>query len=150
MPIPKHLRHLYRGPAYRAFVVSLLDRSGNRCEQCKAPNGARVFRVNLRPFAGWWWDEILGIGRDPHGDQWPEFNYWAVEQGFGGRMRGVKIIVGPAHTNNTPGDLDTSHAKAMCQRCHIVFDTRLHVASSRRTRCARKDGERPLFLEASV
>lgn len=149
MPIPKQLRHLYRGPEYRAFVTALLDRAGNACEQCHAPNRARVFRADVEEFAGWWWDEILGIGRDQNGDQWPEFNYWAVQLGFGVKFRGVKILVGPAHTNRTPGDLDPEHARALCQRCHIVYDVPQHVNNSRVTRCKKKDAVRPL-LEVSA
>ncbi len=150
MPIPKHLRHLYRGKDYNAFVTALLDRAGNACEQCKAPNRARVLRVQLKEFAGWWWDGLLGIGRDPNGDQWPEWNYWAVQQQFPrAQFRGVKIIIGPAHINHTPGDLDPSHARALCQRCHIVFDVKPHVQHAHITRATRKDSARPL-LEASA
>jgi hypothetical protein len=150
MPIPKQLRHLYRGKAYEAFVSQLLDRAGNACEQCKAPNRQRVFRVQLKEFAGWWWSELSGMAHDPFGNSWPDFGWVSFIQAYpNAKSKPVKIILGPAHLNRTPGDLDPSHSKALCQRCHIVFDVEQHTFNSMVTRCNRKDGERPL-LEATA
>ena len=145
MPIPRHLRHLYRGEAYEAFRRALLDRAGNACEQCGAPNGARVFRTGMKTFAGWWWDELFGIGRDPDGNAWPEYNYWDVARGFGVKHRGVKILIGPSHQNHTPGDLDLNHSRALCQACHLRFDMGLHLRNAHETRGKRKDATRGII-----
>jgi hypothetical protein len=149
MPIPKALRHFYRGKAYEAFVTALLDRAGNACEQCRAPNRARVFRLDLKQFSGWWWSEASSIAYDPMGNPQPHFDAFAImEHFFSAQWRGVKIVVGPAHLNNTPGDYDLSHSKALCQMCHLRFDLKMHVRNSRRTRQRRKDGARPLLADA--
>jgi hypothetical protein len=151
MPIPKELRHLYRGPEYREFVRVLLDRSGNACEQCGAPNGARVARFSLPEFAAWWWDDLDGIGRDHNGLKWPEYNYWTMKMAYPeAEFRAVKIIIGPAHLNRTPGDLDPRNSRALCQRCHIVLDVPQHVENSRETRCSKKDAKRPVLQEATA
>lgn len=149
MPIPKHLRHLYRGPEYRAFVTALLDRAGTACEQCHAPHRSRVYRVSLKQFAGWWWSET-GTAHDLQGNVWEHLSPFFMMENFPSfEWRAVKIVVGPAHLNHTPGDFDIDHSKALCQWCHLNYDLPMHVVHSRNTRCLKKDAERPL-LEATA
>jgi hypothetical protein len=163
MPIPKELRHLYRGKAYEAFRNALLDRAGNACEQCKAPNGMRVFRVSLKEFAGWWWSEGGGIGHDERGNSQPAFSAFAVHEfyraavldGFRKRepdWRGVKIVLTAAHLNRVAGDDRPENGKMLCQMCHLNYDRPVHLVHSRETRCAEKDPKRPLLalLEVSA
>lgn len=54
MPIRPELRHLYRGPAWRATRARILERAGNRCERCGVPNR----KVVLRQY-GWWTEPTL-------------------------------------------------------------------------------------------
>lgn len=149
MPIPKHLRHLYRGPLYRAFVTALLDRAGNACEICKAPHRTRVFRVRLPQYKGWWWSETSGFGHDPEGIVRPFPTMLDLLDKYPGlKWRGVKIKVGPSHLHGyPPGDLDLTHSRALCQWHHLAYDLSFHVANSRTTRQTRKDGARPLLGE---
>lgn len=149
MPIPRHLRHLYRGPQYRAFVNALLDRSGNACEQCHAPNRARVWRVNLKAFAGWWWSDS-GAAHAPWGAVQPHLEFYAFIEAYpNANWRGVKIVLTAAHLNRVAGDDRLENGKMLCQWCHLNYDRPVHLVHSRDTRCNRKDGERPL-LEASA
>jgi hypothetical protein len=150
MPIPKHLRHLYRGEAYEAFRTALLDRAGNACEQCKAPNRQRVFRANRKEFAGWWWSEITGMAHDPRGNEQPHLPTFAImEANPDLTWRGTKIVLTAAHLNRTPGDDRLENAKVLCQWCHLNYDLPQHVYNSKETRLNRKDSGRPLLQVAS-
>lgn len=153
MPIPKHLRHLYRGKQYEAFRLALLNRAGNACEQCKAPSHQRVFRVNLKQFAGWWWSELSSIAYDPRGNSQPHLDASAVlELWPHAEWRGVKIVLTAAHLNRVAGDDRLENAKMLCQWCHLNYDRPVHLVHSRETRCNEKDPKRPLLalLEASA
>src|SRR4051812_11669252 len=59
MPIAKHLRHLYRGPAWQAARRRILERAGGRfdgvryvggakCERCGRPDRKRVWTWGSR------------------------------------------------------------------------------------------------------
>ena len=50
--------------------------------------------------------------------------------------RGV-IVLTVAHLNHDPQDCRDENLKAMCQRCHLRYDTALHVRNASTTR-ARK------------
>lgn len=152
MPIPKNLRHLYRGKAYEAFRTALLDRAGNACEQCKVPNHSRIFRVELKQFAGWWFDEILGVGRDPRGNPQPHLTHVTMMEEFGAELRGVHIVLTAAHLNRVSGDDRLENGKMLCQWCHLNYDRPVHLIHSRETRCNEKDPKRPILalLEASA
>lgn len=150
MPIPKPFRHLYRGPQYEAFRAALLDRAGNACEQCKAPNHARVFRANLKLFKGWWWDEILGSGHDPRGNPQAHIDHVSAVQEYGAELRGVRIVLTAAHLNQTPGDDRLENGMMLCQWRHLNYDMPVHLVHSRETRCGKKDPLRPLLVAMEV
>jgi len=54
MPIRPELRHLYRGPAWRAIRDRILARAGHKCERCGVPNRTTVLRQY-----GWWTEATL-------------------------------------------------------------------------------------------
>lgn len=54
---------------------------------------------------------------------------------------GIKVVLGVAHLNHTPGDDRDENLKALCQWCHLNYDKIHH----RETRAARKDKARPLL-----
>ncbi len=146
MPIPKQLRHFYRGPQYQAFRNALLNRSGNACEQCHAPNRARVFRSNLTEFAGWWWSEASGMAYDPRGNLQAHLHAFAVMEAHeNADWRAVKIVLTAAHLNRVPGDDRPENGKVLCQWCHLNYDLPQHVYNSKETRMTRKDAARPLL-----
>lgn len=55
MPIPKHLRHFYRGDWVRVIRPAILKRAGWQCERCGKPDRAMVWTLP----GGIWWDELL-------------------------------------------------------------------------------------------
>lgn len=58
----------------------------------------------------------------------------------------VKVQIGVAHRNHTPGDDRPSNLLALCRRCHLAHDEPHHKA----TRSARKDAARPLLNAEAV
>jgi hypothetical protein len=54
-----------------------------------------------------------------------------------------KVILTVAHLNHTEEDCRDENLKAMCQRCHLRYDTKHHSANAAATREAKKG---PLLL----
>lgn len=55
---------------------------------------------------------------------------------------------GPCRCKEETGEkcgIDT-HLKAMCNRCHLVYDMPHHIRNAKATRTAKKDAARPLLL----
>lgn len=53
-----------------------------------------------------------------------------------------KIVFTVAHLDHTPENCGDDNLKAMCQRCHLRYDSKHHQESARKTREAKKG---PLF-----
>lgn len=134
MPIRPEFRHFYRGAHWAMTRARILARAGGRftllgeylggalCENCGELDGR------------------LGA-RDEYGvfhDQWesPEWD-WLT------RERGVRIQIGVAHKNHTPGDDRDENLAAWCRRCHLLYDADHHAFN----RATRKDAARPLLQE---
>ena len=49
-----------------------------------------------------------------------------------------KVILTVAHLNHDPGDCRDENLKAMCNRCHLRYDTEHHQANARKTRHAKR------------
>ena len=73
---------------------------------------------------------------------------------------GKRVWLTTAHLDHTPEHCDDDNLKAMCQACHLAYDTEHHKQTARATRAARRlalieyaktCGEFPLFdLPAAV
>ena len=50
-----------------------------------------------------------------------------------------KIVLTVAHLNHNPSDNRLENLKAMCQRCHLRYDTEHHKINSAKTRRAKKN-----------
>jgi hypothetical protein len=120
VPIRKELRHLYRGPAWKAAREGCRDRAGNKCEQCGGLNGAIGYRREDGMFVR------LALGVFP-----PD----------GAKL--VHIQCGAAHLNNVAGDDRPENLAWLCRGCHLHRDAPFH----RLTRAIRKDAARPLLIE---
>lgn len=150
MPIPKHLRHLYRGPKYRAWRKALVERSGDKCEQCKKPNGIDVHTHT--PL------NVLGLrmawrfpGSSTWIDQLGHRVYRLTHLGALKRMgtpRQIKVVLTAAHLNHVAGDDRVENGKMLCQWCHLHYDQAVHQVHAKETRLDRKDAARPLLQEA--
>lgn len=91
---------------------AIRDRSGQRCEKCRAPNGVIVARSSgsyMLP-EGETFDaetgEFLGISRGS------EYDIKSL----------VRIVLTVAHLDHQPENCDPDNLRAWCQRCHNVYD----------------------------
>ncbi len=130
MPIRRELRKFY-GAAWRETRARILQRAGNKCEQCGVPDRAFVGRVN-----GAWFDERRG---------WIDHYGHPITGAHRPRDRAVWIILTVAHLNHTPGDDRDENLAALCQWCHLNYDKLHH----KETRSARKDARRPLLSQGA-
>lgn len=49
-----------------------------------------------------------------------------------------RIVLTVAHLNHQPEDCEPANLKAMCQRCHLRYDTQHHQRNAALTRRAKK------------
>lgn len=84
------------------------ERAGGRCEQVVQ----RVHPVTMAPLPPIRCEAING---EPH------------------PITGSKVVLTVAHLNHTPEDCRDENLKAMCQRCHLTLDAKLHHTN--RVRC---------------
>ena len=134
MPIRPEFKKFYTGPEWKAIRERILRRSKNKCEQCRVPNHARVFRA----IAGMW--RLTECGAPWHR------NHGGVTTHEPGINREVRIVLTIAHLNHKAGDDRPENLKALCQWCHLNYD-RLH---HKETRSIRKDALRPIQWEAGI
>lgn len=120
MPIRADLLHHYRTPAWREARDRVLARAGNRCEACGLLNGLRG------------WRDRDGRFHRAHGRNWRKRC---------GARRVILVQIGVAHLNHVSGDDRDENLRALCRRCHLLYDAPHH----RETRAARKDAERPIL-----
>lgn len=141
MPIRRELRKFY-GPEWQNVTrPRILERAGDRCENCGVPNHAQVLR-----FWGRWVlltkarltrRHVTAFWNDPNSQRSAKLATIPIHL-----CRGVHIVLTIAHLNHTPGDDRDENLKALCQWCHLNWD-RLHHLESR---TARKDAARPLLV----
>lgn len=111
MPIKTENKRRYP-PNWRQIRAAILDRSGNRCEQCGVPNYA--YRPRKRDV----WTDDLG-----------QAETWAMD---GERVS--RIVLTIAHLDHTPENCDPTNLRAWCQRCHLKYDAEHHYQNARRSR----------------
>lgn len=59
----------------------------------------------------------------------------------------IRIVLTVAHLDHNPANNAPENLRALCQRCHLRYDQKIHAASARRTR-ARRTGQ--LWLDAEI
>jgi len=108
--------------------ASILARAKNCCEQCGAKNRTRIARGD-------------GIHADTY--QTVDAEVFCSDSGkYLGRVRMsdyhvkkmVDIVLTIAHLDHIPENCDPSNLKALCQRCHLKYDAKLHSENARITR----------------
>jgi hypothetical protein len=140
-------------PYWKQFSEYIrFERAGNKCEQCKVPNGEFIARGHIAAGIPFWHDGKTG------------FVYNALNGELLGRARDYeleieresKIVLTVAHLDHDGGICDckartgrkcarADHVKSLCQRCHLALDQEKHLAVRRRTMAKQKDEGRPLF-----
>jgi hypothetical protein len=123
MPIRESERHRY--PAdWIEISKRIRAREGNQCKWCGAPNLRMIARDPSDPFK-WRLHECNGV---------------CVGEGH----KAIRVILTVAHLDHTPENCAESNLVALCQRCHLRYDSVEHRRNARLTRDAKR-GQRRLF-----
>jgi len=88
--------------------------------RCDIPNHARIVRDAVNP--AHWWHE---------GD--------APRQQLGDDLKVITCILTIAHLCQESTCDDLEHLRAMCQRCHLVYDAKQHAAHAMQTRRQQRE-----------
>lgn len=109
-------------PAIRAAI---LERAGNRCEWCGVANGA----VGARDKDGAWHDEhyIHNLKSDEGEFLFPD-----------GCPLSIRIVLTVAHLDHDTTHNDPANLAALCQKCHLTHDAKLHAVHARITRAGKR------------
>jgi hypothetical protein len=144
MPIRPDLRPLYRTPEYFAAREQVIRQARGCCEFCLRPRGKLVEMISGRDAAG----ELFLLWRIPGNPRWANGRGWLAS------VRDLQVLADVstwrkyqsktqlqmAHVSGVASD----HAslKYLCAWCHLSNDKAQHF----RTRCLRRDKERPLLM----
>lgn len=149
MPIKPENRALY--PAdWDAISARIRARAGNRCEQCKAPNGQQIARSG---------DVGAGTYMLEDGAVYDENDGTARGYARGSEYdakRFVKIVLTTAHLDHDPRNNSDSNLRSLCCQCHNRYDRAMrsaHAAATvaRRARAASlAKGQTELFCDADT
>lgn len=120
-----------------AISQRIRERAGNRCEFCGVQNYALGGR---RKSDGAWMpahpvgERMLSLVWPRPGDVW-----WCgdVETQGKARLKIVKIVLTVAHLDHQPENCADENLKALCQRCHLVYDAKHHARNAAETRRAK-------------
>jgi len=130
MPIKRENRDRYPKdwPQIRAAI---LERAGDKCEKCKAPNRTRIAR---------------GAGKDVDTYMLDTADVYCAESGqYLGQsrhsdyelLRMTDVVLTIAHLDHVPENCAPENLRAWCQRCHLRYDQQHHQANAQATRKAR-------------
>jgi hypothetical protein len=122
---------------------AILQRAGNRCEECGVANHARVVRLKSDKYL---WAETHNL------------SYWLLFDPNDYTPTPTKIIltihhVGVDKPDGSRGDMHDKmdcrpeNLKALCQRCHLMADLPDHIHKARITRIKRKAAKAQTTLE---
>lgn len=110
-------------PNWRDIRAAVLERAGNRCENCGVANKA----VGARDKAGNWHDgQRIAYMNSTEGDLLFDGQYPKI----------IRIVLTVAHLNHDVADNDMGNLRALCQKCHLSHDAKHHARNAARTRRA--------------
>jgi glyoxylase-like metal-dependent hydrolase (beta-lactamase superfamily II) len=128
MPIKPENRARY--PAdWKMIRAAILERAGDQCEQCTAPNGMLICRGGNGTY-------MLEDGevRDEDTGKYLGFAKGSEYPG----QKFVKVVLTIAHLDHTPENCDPSNLRALCQLHHLRYDAEHHRKNAAETRRSRK------------
>lgn len=130
MPIKPENKARYPS-GWKVIREAILVRAGHCCEQCKVKNHTRIAR---------------GAGRDVDTYMTDDADVYCADSGqYLGRcrmdsyevLRMTDIVLTIAHLDHTPENCRPENLKALCQRCHLRYDAKLHSETAQITRRSR-------------
>lgn len=133
MPIKPENRDRY--PAdWKEIRERILKRAGNCCEQCRIPNGDVIVRGIDKDVGTF--QRFQGDGEVYAADDGRLLGYCKASEYCGNKW--TRVVLTIAHLDHVPEHVDDDNLKALCQRCHLVYDAEHHAETSRQTRRSRK------------
>lgn len=124
MPIRPENKNRYPKD-WPSIAAAIRERAGHCCEDC----GVRNYALGGRDSDGRWC-EVVPKGTNGLGLDWPVPGEWAwcSLNGESRFLRIVKIVLTAAHLDHTPENCAPSNLKALCQRCHNLYDASMRRA----------------------
>jgi hypothetical protein len=123
MPIRPECRALYP-PNWREISARIRARAQNRCEWCDVPNHKLIAR---------------------DGERWRVVDCLEAEVAILDGERVVRIVLTVAHLDHDPRNCADTNLAALCQKCHLSYDAKIHAMTARITR-DKKRGQLQLDL----
>ena len=125
---------------WKAIRAEILRRAEDRCERCRAPNGADIAR---------------GAGTCADTYMLEDGSVFDADTGEAlGKARGseydvesfVRVVLTVAHLDHVEANNDPSNLQGLCQRCHLRHDAKDNAQRRKANRAARR-GQQLLSLE---
>lgn len=118
------------------------ERAGGKCEQCGAEHGTWIWRsytdplnyLTLRP-DGDYYDkagERVNMSEPP--DEFLSRTDYEYD-----KDHDIKVVLTVAHLDHDTTNNDESNLKALCQKCHLRHDAKIHAMHAAETRAAKRD-----------
>lgn len=123
--------------------AAILERAGHKCEQCAAPNRARIAR---------------GAGTDFNTYMTENGDVYCAESGqYLGQcrmsdynvLRMTDVVLTIAHLDHTPENCAPENLRAWCQKCHLAYDAKHHAITAAATRKSRANTPDMFAMEAT-
>lgn len=119
-----------------AISLRIRKRAGHKCEFCGLAN----YSLGARNKDGVWLP-ARPLGEKLTALEWPKPGEiaWCGNGKTEGRARlkVVKIVLTVAHLDHTPENCADDNLKALCQRCHLIYDAKHHAKNAAATRRAK-------------
>jgi len=125
MPIRQENKARYPSD-WKAISKSKREAAGNRCEQCRAPNGEWICR-GTGPYDGQY---MLSEGHTFDADTGKFLGMSRGSEFIGKPL--VKVVLTVAHLDHQPENCAPENLRAWCQRCHNRYDMPMRKAGIKR------------------
>jgi 5-methylcytosine-specific restriction endonuclease McrA len=122
--------------------VRIIQRDGNRCKFCRAPNGAWISRDKNFQWGIEKGAYMLADGGEVFGYDGTPFGTWRGSEWEGDKA--VKVVLTVAHLDHDETRNSDDNLASLCQRCHLAHDRVDNLKRAKKTRHARK-ADRELF-----
>jgi hypothetical protein len=129
---------------WKQISKAAIERAGNKCEMCYAPNKATVFRYGSGAEYPWSYKDMQGDGKPkPLNPLCSDIVVGMEDAGllynFPQNIKPTKIVLTVHHIDSNKYNNDPANLLACCQKCHLRLDKAKHIANSKATRQKRID-----------
>jgi hypothetical protein len=119
MPIRPQYKWFYPIDWPQLSAVIRFERAKGRCERCGRPHGREIRHLG----DGRWWDEDEGTWRNGSGRALSRLARRACDDIT---VRTTRVALAAAHLDHDPTHNRLRNLKALCQRCHMLYDRKEH------------------------